>query len=399
VEAASGFDVVVVGGGLAGSSLARTLAHEGADVLVVERERVFRDRVRGEVMATWGTVEAKRLGLFELLRESCATEVRYLTYCVEGVVAASADLPTTAPHFEPSLAFHHPVMQEALIEAAAFAGATVWRPSRLMSLPPGDPPVAQVMVDGVVRTVTARLIVGADGRDSQVARLAGFERQADPDELLAAGLLVRGEMDSGDAITMFIGEAAGQIAGVTRVAPGLYRLYFFHRVDAIPSRLSGARDVEAAFSYLLDAGVPREWLADARPEGPLATFDGAHRWVERPYKDGVVLVGDAAGASDPSWGSGLSRTLRDVRLLRDALVSATDWRSAADEYASQHDEFWERLRDVELLSAKALMSVGPDGASRRERALEVFDRVPELEIWTYGPEAHCDDAVRAELLA
>jgi 2-polyprenyl-6-methoxyphenol hydroxylase-like FAD-dependent oxidoreductase len=98
VEAASSFDVVVVGGGLAGSSLAITLAREGVDVLVVERDRVFRDRVRGEVMATWGTVEAKRLGLFGLLRERCATEVRYLTYCVEGVVAASADLPTAAPH-------------------------------------------------------------------------------------------------------------------------------------------------------------------------------------------------------------------------------------------------------------------------------------------------------------
>ena len=45
------------------------------------------------------------------------------------------------------------------------------------------------------------------------------------------------------------------------------------------------------------------------------------------------------------------------------------------------------------------MSIGPEGATRRERALEILDRVPELEIWTYGPEAHCDDAVRADLLA
>ncbi|MDX6407064.1 MAG: hypothetical protein QOE13_135, partial [Gaiellaceae bacterium] len=60
---APSFDVLVVGGGLAGSSLAITLAREGVDVLMVERERVFRDRVRGEVMATWGAVEAKRLAL------------------------------------------------------------------------------------------------------------------------------------------------------------------------------------------------------------------------------------------------------------------------------------------------------------------------------------------------
>ncbi len=397
VEASSGFDVLVVGGGIAGSSLAISLAREGADVLVVERERVFRDRVRGEVMAAWGTVEARRLGLYELLRERCATEVRYLTYHVEGV-GEPLDLLAAAPHFEPSLAFHHPVMQEALIEEAALAGATVWRPSRLVSLAPGDPPAAEIVVDGVVRSVTARLVVGADGRDSQVARLGGFERRVDPDELLAAGLLVQGEMETCDAVNVFIGEAAGQIAAVTRIAPGLYRLYFFYHVDSISGRLSGDRDVQAAFSHMRTVGVPTEWLADARPEGPLATFDGTHRWVERPYRDGVLLVGDAAGASDPSWGSGLSRTLRDIRLLRDVLVSGTDWPAAGAEYAGLHDEFWEPLRDVERLSAKALMSVGPDGASRRGRALEILEGVPELEIWTYGPEAHCDDAVRAELL-
>jgi 2-polyprenyl-6-methoxyphenol hydroxylase-like FAD-dependent oxidoreductase len=399
VQAASQFDVVVVGGGLAGSSLAITLAREGMEVLVVERDRVFRDRVRGEAMATWGTTEAKRLDLFELLRERCATEVRYLTYSVAGEVAASLDLPTSAPHCEPTLAFYHPVMQEVLIEEAAAAGATVWRPSKLVSLTPGDPPAVELAVDGDTRTVTARLIVGADGRESQVARLGGFERQADPDELLSAGLLVQGEIDTGDAVNMFIAEAPGQIAAVTRIAPGLYRVYFFYHVDAIPSRLSGARDVRTTFSYLRDAGVPGEWLDNVQPNGPLATFDGAHRWVDRPHKRGVVLVGDAAGASDPAWGSGLSRTLRDVRLLRDALLSDTAWPRAADAYAAQHDEFWERLRDVERLSARALMSIGPEGATRRERALEILDRVPELEIWTYGPEAHCDGAVRADLLA
>src|SRR5215210_5973650 len=200
-------------------------------------------------MATWGTVEAKQLGLYELLRERCAIAVRYLTYHVQGE-GAPIDLLAAAPHFEPSLAFHHPVMQEALIEEAAKSGATAWRPARLVSLTLGDPPAAEIEVDGVVRTVTARLIVGADGRDSQVARLGGFERRADPDELLAAGLLIRGEMDTGDAVNIFIGQAAGRIAAVTRVASSLYRVYFFHHIDALPSRLSGDRDVGTAFGFL-----------------------------------------------------------------------------------------------------------------------------------------------------
>src|SRR5512132_3968043 len=132
-------------------------------------------------------------------------------------------------------------MQEVLIEEAAASGATVWRPSKLVSLTAGGEPTAEVVVDGDRRTVSARLIVGADGRNSRVVHLCGFDRHTDPDELLAAGLLVRGDMDTGDAVNMFIGQAAGQIAAVTRIASDLYRLYFFHHIDAVPGRLSGDR--------------------------------------------------------------------------------------------------------------------------------------------------------------
>jgi len=45
-------DVVIVGGGLAGSALALSLVSHGVRVLVLERELVFRDRVRGEGMSS-----------------------------------------------------------------------------------------------------------------------------------------------------------------------------------------------------------------------------------------------------------------------------------------------------------------------------------------------------------
>jgi menaquinone-9 beta-reductase len=395
----SDFDLLVVGGGLAGASFATALAREGARVLVVERDRLYRDRVRGEVIAPWGCTEAKRLGLFDVLLDQCAREVPKLTYYVEGVATPTIDLRTAEPHLEPSLAFRHAEMQEALITEAVSAGATVWRPAKMAALTPGDAPAAEIAFNGGIRTVRARLIVGADGRESQVAHLAGFRRIRDPDELLAAGLLVQGEMDTDGAMHYLFGPQPGRAAAVCEVASGFFRLYLFHHTDATPRRLSGNRDVEPAFGYLRDSGVPGEWLVGAELKGPLATFDGAHKWVVRPYRNGVVLVGDAAGASDPTWGSGLGRTLRDIRLLRDALVADPDWERAAQAYAEQHDDFWDKLRDVERLTAAALMSVGPDGAERRARAFEILEQVPEFETWTYGPEARCDDALRAQLLA
>lgn len=48
------FDLITVGGGLGGSALAEKMAESGARVLVVERERQFSDRIRGEWMAPWG---------------------------------------------------------------------------------------------------------------------------------------------------------------------------------------------------------------------------------------------------------------------------------------------------------------------------------------------------------
>ena len=56
-------DVVVVGGGIAGASIATILARGGVEVLLLERQRGYRDRVRGEYMAPWGVLEARALGL------------------------------------------------------------------------------------------------------------------------------------------------------------------------------------------------------------------------------------------------------------------------------------------------------------------------------------------------
>lgn len=58
-------DVVVVGGGLGGSSLAAALTEAGRSVLLLERCTTFEDRVRGEWLALWGVADAKTLGLYD----------------------------------------------------------------------------------------------------------------------------------------------------------------------------------------------------------------------------------------------------------------------------------------------------------------------------------------------
>ena len=74
------YDIITIGGGLGGSTLAKAMAEHGARVLVLEREQQFKDRVRGEIMAPWGVAETQALGLYKLLRDTCAQETRWFFF-------------------------------------------------------------------------------------------------------------------------------------------------------------------------------------------------------------------------------------------------------------------------------------------------------------------------------
>ncbi|MGX8007836.1 hypothetical protein ACVDG8_001905 [Mesorhizobium sp. ORM8.1] len=144
-------------------------------------------------------------------------------------------------------------------------------------------------------------------------------------------------------------------------------------------------------------GAPRHWFDRARQAGPFATFDGSHRWVDNPYHNGVVLIGDTAAATDPAWGRGLSRTLRDVRLLRDRFLEGADWRSAAEAYARDHSDFYARMRRLEAMETSLLFERGDEAERRREHAFSLFAKDPTRVPDTigFGPEAPSDERARA----
>jgi len=74
------YEVITVGGGLAGSTLATALARAGRKVLILERETQFKDRVRGENMVPWGVAAARRLGLVDDLVAAGGHQPRVLDH-------------------------------------------------------------------------------------------------------------------------------------------------------------------------------------------------------------------------------------------------------------------------------------------------------------------------------
>src|SRR5579859_6791860 len=90
-------DVVVVGAGIAGASIAVVLARAGLEVLLLERQHTYRDRVRGEYMAPWGVLEARAVGLEAVIRGARAVE--HATAC--HMTNWSRPLPPKRPRATP----------------------------------------------------------------------------------------------------------------------------------------------------------------------------------------------------------------------------------------------------------------------------------------------------------
>jgi 2-polyprenyl-6-methoxyphenol hydroxylase-like FAD-dependent oxidoreductase len=95
------YDIITVGGGLGGATLAKAIAEHGACVLVLERERQLKDWVRGEGMHAWGVPEARALGIYELLRETCGVEVRWWDTCLQFELIDHRAFIATTPHHSP----------------------------------------------------------------------------------------------------------------------------------------------------------------------------------------------------------------------------------------------------------------------------------------------------------
>ena len=201
------FDAITVGGGLAGSTFAAELTRAGHQVLVLERETRFKDRVRGENMLPWGVAAARRLGLVnDLLAAGGHQPPSWVTYMFCNPVA-SRDLRVTTPHGEASLNIYHPRMQEALLERASSTGVEVKRGAKVVSLDagPGRLPSVTFEHEGKRQTLSTRVVVGADGRASQVRGWGGFEVKRNPDLLTIAGTLIQGTDVPDEAVHLVLG--------------------------------------------------------------------------------------------------------------------------------------------------------------------------------------------------
>ena len=411
--ASNAYDITIVGGGLAGSALAKGMAEHGARVLVLEREMEFRDRVRGEAIMPWGVPELRALGLYDTVLNAGGHPLAFWDGYQDGSRSGHRNLERTTPCREPVLACFHPNLQEALLQAAIDAGAEVRRGARLLDITANGNPSPFVIpspavipakagihsmtvaFDGRTEVVSARLVVGADGRTSQVRMLGGFQVRHDPDGNMVAGILLDGVTAPDDATLAGMKSENGLFVLLFPQGNGQARAYVCFRAQE-NFRLQGQQDLVRFLELTSRAGAPAEFYADAQPVGPLATFSGAAVWVDKSYRNGIALVGDAAAVADPTWGQGLSMALANARELRDQLIKHDDWNEAGEAYAEAWRQLHQTIHTAETWATRLLLETGPEADERRLQAFSLWreDRTRNPDTFLSGPVQLLDETAR-----
>ncbi|MGR4853993.1 geranylgeranyl reductase family protein [Streptomyces sp. LARHCF252] len=330
------WDVIVVGAGPAGATAARVAAENGCATLLLERAAIPRYKTCGG-----GLIGASLAALPPALPLNIYDTARQFTFSLNGrrertLVSGS---PTIAMVYRSEL-------DAALTEAAAAAGAEVRDSTALTTLQQQGDTVTVKTNRG--DTLRARVVVGADGSASRVARYVGV-RCAQVDLALEAEVPV-------DARTA--DRWRGRLLMEWGPLPGSFG-WVFPKGDVCTAGVVAARGEPAALRAYKDDFLKRHGLLGPRP-----LHDTGHltrcRHPGSPLARGRVLVaGDAAALVDHWSREGISYALRSGDLAGHAaarLVTAADEAEAhatADHYTQQVDD----ALGVEMRASGALMNL------------------------------------------
>jgi len=390
------YDLIIVGGGIGGSALAIVMARAGRKVLLLEKSEHYEDRVRGEWIAPWGVTETRRLGLYDLLMSAGGHHITdHVTYdeSLAPAMCEAAPLPlgVFAADVPGPLCLGHPHHCQTLYDAAAAAGAETLRPVTIDIITLGNAPSVTFFHDGETKTVQAHIVVGAEGRQSEVRAAAAIPLHQDKPHHWFAGLLVENVRDV-DPKRQTIG-TEGNFGFLTfPQGNGRVRVYGGYALEE-KGRFhgeGGARRFLEAFR--MTCAPQNAALAEGTPAGPLFSYFNNDSWTDEPFSEGCVLIGDAAGWNDPINGLGLSITYRDVRMVSDILKeTAAGQAPNFAPYAEERAERMRRLRFAGQLQASLDMEFGEVARERRRQYHERKAADPTLGMHGVaimaGPEA------------
>jgi 2-polyprenyl-6-methoxyphenol hydroxylase-like FAD-dependent oxidoreductase len=300
----------IVGGGPAGQLLGLLLAKRGAEVLVLEGHETFDREFRGEVLQPSTTRLLDALGLLGYIEAQPHSRLTAGVVRLNGRKAGEFAFGRIAPEYPYAIWMPQPVFLQALADRArAFPTSRCWMGARVTGL------IEEAgRVVGVTGTrhgsqpfeVRADVVVGADGRFSQIRRLGGFTTAYEHHDFDVIWFVI--PEPPGWSSTLYI--------SLGRQASCLLLPKYPHEVQVgivLPTgawrdwRQAGVASVAERIRRLDPLFV--DFAAGLRDFTPFFPLEGLIRLVETWARDGLLLIGDAAHTMSPMGAIGVNVAL------------------------------------------------------------------------------------------
>jgi len=304
------WDVVIAGGGPAGSVAAIILARAGARVLLVDRARFPRDKLCGDSLNPGALARLRRLRLSEWV-ETHGTPIRGMLVTGPGGVRVEGRYPDALT----GRTVRRSDLDHYLLSEAARAGARVEEGVRVRGARVDQTGGAlyatgvRVASRGGEIALPARVTIAADGRRSAIAFGLGLARHPPRPRRWAVGAYFDGVQGTSTVGEMHI--RAGAYLGVAPIAGGLTNACLVTG----RARLGSVAGPRTALRAAID-GDPelRARFVASRPVGRPIVLGPLAVETDGDSVKGLLLAGDAAGFIDPMTGDGLRFAIRGAEL-------------------------------------------------------------------------------------
>ncbi len=313
------FDIIVVGGGPAGSATAILLALKGYRVALLDRAKFPRDKVCGEFISPGADAILAELGVLDRVELACKSRLMGVAVSAYEAEGFCADYPPLAGKSMTSLSvtrleFDHTLWQRAgEVGVECFEGFQVadleFEAGRVVGVSGWD-------ASRVPFQFRARAVVDAGGRNAVSLRRLGLKKSRRSGGRLALAAHWEGVVGHISHCHMHISSPG--YTGLAEVGPGKVNIVLV----VSPDDLRGMEPHKFYEESVLKNPLRAELLGSARPSEKVRSVDSLAFSVRPPSCGGLLLVGDATGFIDPFTGEGIFLSLRSAQIACETLENA-----------------------------------------------------------------------------